>query len=110
MEQRGHEAEGQVQAGAGIADLRAGHQRRAVAEAGGRGSAAGALGDVLVDLAVLIGPRAEALARCIDHARVDLLTLIPRSEERRVGKECVGTCRYGWSLQDYKKKIKDHTQ
>src|SRR3546814_6814946 len=46
MEQRGDDAEAEVQAGAGIADLRAGDQRRAVAEAGGRGGAAGALGDV----------------------------------------------------------------
>src|SRR3546814_103416 len=62
---------------AGIADLRAGDQRRAVAEAGGRGGAAGALGDVLVDLAVLIGAGAEALDRGIDHARVDLVHLLP---------------------------------
>src|SRR3546814_11801035 len=28
-----------------------------------------------------------------------------RSEKRRVGKECVSTCRYGWSPYHYKKKI-----
>src|SRR3546814_19662843 len=28
-----------------------------------------------------------------------------RSEERRVGKECVSTCRYRWSPYDEKKKI-----
>src|SRR3546814_18637304 len=27
-----------------------------------------------------------------------------RSEERRVGKECVSTCRYRWSPYHYKKK------
>src|SRR3546814_11546062 len=27
-----------------------------------------------------------------------------RSEERRVGKECVSTCRYRWSPSHYKKK------
>src|SRR3546814_14690480 len=27
----------------------------------------------------------------------------PRSEERRVGKECVSTCRSRWSLYHYKK-------
>src|SRR3546814_15976358 len=27
-----------------------------------------------------------------------------RSEERRVGKECVSTCRSRWSLYNYKKK------
>src|SRR3546814_11585160 len=29
---------------------------------------------------------------------------IPRSEERRVGKECVSTCRSRWSAYHYKKK------
>src|SRR3546814_15709931 len=29
-----------------------------------------------------------------------------RSEERRVGKECVSTCGYGWSPDHYKKKKK----
>src|SRR3546814_18895466 len=28
----------------------------------------------------------------------------PRSEERRVGKECVSTCRYWWSPVHYKKQ------
>src|SRR3546814_12427634 len=28
---------------------------------------------------------------------------VPRSEERRVGKECVSTCRYGWSAAHSKK-------
>src|SRR3546814_20775113 len=28
---------------------------------------------------------------------------IPRSEERRVGKECVSTCRYRWSRLHYTK-------
>src|SRR3546814_11716349 len=28
----------------------------------------------------------------------------PRSEERRVGKECVSTCRYRWSPYNEKKK------
>src|SRR3546814_14370204 len=32
-----------------------------------------------------------------------------RSEERRVGKECVSTCRYRWSTKQLKKKkIKKH--
>src|SRR3546814_17816733 len=30
-----------------------------------------------------------------------------RSEERRVGKECVSTCRSGWSPDNKKKKIND---
>src|SRR3546814_17249813 len=33
-------------------------------------------------------------------------TLPIRSEERRVGKECVRTCRSRWSLYHYKKKPK----
>src|SRR3546814_20816682 len=32
-----------------------------------------------------------------------------RSEERRVGKECVSTCRYRWSPYHYKKKTKLNT-
>src|SRR3546814_12838228 len=31
---------------------------------------------------------------------------LKRSEERRVGKECVSTCRSRWSLYHYKKKEK----
>src|SRR5262249_30599902 len=51
--ERRNNAKREMQAGAGIADLRAGHQRRTVAKAGGRGRAAGALRNVLIDLAVL---------------------------------------------------------
>src|SRR3546814_13180010 len=32
----------------------------------------------------------------------------PRSEERRVGKECVSTCRSRWCPYHYKKKKKNH--
>src|SRR3546814_19932811 len=32
-----------------------------------------------------------------------------RSEERRVGKECVSTCRYRWSPYHYKKNNNLHT-
>src|SRR3546814_17304484 len=31
-----------------------------------------------------------------------------RSEVRRVGKECVSTCRYRWSTYHYKQKNKTH--
>src|SRR3546814_14625515 len=31
-----------------------------------------------------------------------------RSEERRVGKECVSTCRYRWSPYHYNKKLYTH--
>ena len=72
-----------------VADLRAGDQRRAFAEAGGGGRAAGALRDVLVDLAVLVGARAEALDRGDDHARVELLDALPGQAHavERAGRE-----------------------
>ena len=87
--ERGHDAEGEMQAGAAIADLRAGDQRRAVAEAGGGGGAAGALRDVLVDLAVLVGTGAEALHRRDDHARVGLVDVLPGQAHavERAGRE-----------------------
>src|SRR5689334_20420577 len=71
--ERRADAECQVQAGAGIADLRARDGRRAVAEAGRRRGAAGALRHVLVDLAVLVRAGTEALHRGDDHARVELV-------------------------------------
>ena len=74
---RGHDAEREMQPGTGIADLCAGDQRRAVAEAGGRGRAAGALRDVLIDLAVLVRARAEAFDRGDDHLRVEPVDRLP---------------------------------
>src|SRR3546814_19171281 len=57
------------------------------------------------------------LARCDDDllhpdqaraerggGRIDDLIVIGRSEERRVGKECVSTCRSRWSPLHLKKK------
>src|SRR3546814_15975537 len=38
-----------------------------------------------------------SMRTCLDEAT--------RSEERRVGKECVSTCRSRWSTYHYKKKI-----
>src|SRR5215207_10812504 len=76
LEQSRDDAKPEVKAGAGIADLGAGHERQAVAETGRRGRAAGALRHVLVDLAVLVGTRAEALDRGDDHARVELLDML----------------------------------
>src|SRR3546814_11942872 len=35
---------------------------------------------------------------------------VDRSEERRVGKECVSTCRYRWSTNHKKKKKKKKTK
>ena len=87
--ERRDDAERQMQAGAAVADLRAGDERRAVAEAGGGGRAAGALRDVLVDLAVLVGAGAEALDRGVDHARVELLDALPGEPHaiERAGRE-----------------------
>jgi hypothetical protein len=75
--ERRDDAERQVQAGAGIADLRAGDERGSLAEAGGGGGAARALGHVLVHLAIFVGAGAEALDRGIDHARVELMDALP---------------------------------
>ena len=75
--ERGDDAERQMQAGAAVADLRAGDQRQPVAEAGGRGRAAGALRDVLIDLAVFVGSGTEALDRGHDHLRIDGVDLLP---------------------------------
>src|SRR3546814_13689655 len=36
------------------------------------------------------------------------LSILKRSEERRVGKECVSTCRSRWSPYHKKKKHKKH--
>src|SRR5205814_9471876 len=71
--QGGHDAQGEMQSGAAVADLRAGDERRAVVEAGGRSRAAGALRDVLIDLAVLVRARTETLDGCDAHARVQPL-------------------------------------
>ena len=78
-----------MQAGAEVADLRAGHQRHAVMEAGGRGRTAGALRHVLVDLAVLVGAGAEALHRGHDHARVERVDVLPGESHavERAGRE-----------------------
>ena len=72
-----------------VADLRAGDERRAVAEAGGRGRAAGALRDVLVDLAVLVGAGPKALHRGDDHARIELVDVLEGQAHavERAGRE-----------------------
>src|SRR5262249_34274692 len=75
--ERRRDAEREVQPGAGIANLGAGDERRTLAEAGGRGRAAGALRDVLVDLAVLVRAGAKTLHRGDDHARVELVDVLP---------------------------------
>ncbi len=73
----------------GVADLRAGHQGRTVVEAGRRCCSARALRDIFIDLAVLVGTRAEALDRRDDHARIELLDALPRESHpvERAGRE-----------------------
>src|SRR3546814_15544857 len=55
-------------------------------------------------------PRFATLAARVDNMdQVDEIVstwTTLRSEERRVGKECVITCRFGWSPYHYKKKQK----
>src|SRR3546814_15337907 len=71
-----------------------------------------AMAAVLADLAVeseaatALGFR---LARAFDEEDA-IARLLTRSEERRVGKECVSTCRSRWSPYHYKKKKITHTQ
>src|SRR3546814_7293974 len=43
-----------------------------------------------------LNPWIEAYAECVGVAADDIAGLL-RSEERRVGKECVSTCRSRWS-------------
>src|SRR5450759_1800872 len=74
---RRYDAKRQMQSGAAVADLRTGDRRRTFAEAGGGGGAACALRDVLVHLAVLVGPGAETLDRGDDHARIELVDVVP---------------------------------
>src|SRR3546814_18055704 len=49
----------------------------------------------------------EGICFCVDHMdRRQLWRGFARSEERRVGKECVSRCRSRWSPSHLKKKIK----
>src|SRR3546814_13741272 len=45
-----------------------------------------------------------------NEASVTVLVVMMRSEERRVGKECVSTCRSRWSPYHEKKKKKNKNQ
>src|SRR3546814_11669194 len=74
---------------------------------------ASALGDVLVEAGIPKGvfnhvfvPGAVA-AKLVSDPRVKALSFT-RSEERRVGKECVGTCSSRWSQYSLKKKKNSH--
>src|SRR3546814_20018432 len=48
-------------------------------------------------------PKFEETDRLLaEFSRSPVTQWLDRSEERRVGKECVSTCRSRWSLYDYK--------
>src|SRR3546814_19216082 len=69
-----------------------------------------ARGTTPAPIAADIGPglAKAALAARVDGAVRDIMRPLDadRSEERRVGKECVRTCRSWWSPAHYKKKHK----
>src|SRR3546814_15313297 len=77
-------------AGAGIADAITPATRAIFLES--PGSLTFEVQDVAAITAIA---RARGIVTLIDNTR---------SEERRVGKECVSTCRSRWSLYHYKKK------
>src|SRR3546814_19101667 len=52
-------------------------------------------------------PISAPVCACIDNDQASVPSSVYRSEERRVGKECVSTCRYRWS--PYHKKKKNET-
>src|SRR3546814_20964342 len=54
----------------------------------------------------VVASEIAALERGFSSVEGKLATLRERSEERRVGKECVSTCRSRWSPFHYKKKTK----
>src|SRR3546814_12759676 len=48
--------------------------------------------------------------RLIEHFRGRRVEIDHSSEERRVGKECVSTCRSRWSLYHYKKNTMNYIE
>src|SRR5690606_28467077 len=77
LEKCGDDAEREMQSRSAVADLRARHERQAIAEACRRGRAAGALRDVFVNLAILVRAGSETLDRGDDHARIELVNRLP---------------------------------
>src|SRR3546814_19389313 len=64
-----------------------------------------------VDEEVVIGrfAVADAVVVAIDGQFARVTHGGERSEERRVGKDCVSTCRSGWSPDHYKQQKNDDT-
>src|SRR3546814_11468543 len=54
--------------------------------------------------------RMEPRIPLFEEAEADTVVPVDRSEERRVGKECVSTCRSWWSTDHYKKNYTNHHQ
>src|SRR3546814_19132347 len=79
--------------------LNGGHRRAPSSCGNSEGTVA--ICDGLWNRRLLHRPQPPALAIC--------LIMATRSEERRVGKECVSTCRSRWTPYHYKKKINDNT-
>src|SRR3546814_15057458 len=70
---------------------------------------------VLTDIQAI--PESAIPDKLLDEARATVVVpdtlkvgLVLRSEERRVGKECVSTCRSRWSRYHKKKKQQNHKQ
>src|SRR3546814_12211264 len=74
------------------------------------------LGDDGDERMAFVGER-EPARQAVERARprASGVSAVPghvdgRSEERRVGKECVSTCRYRWSPDHYKKQTQRSVQ
>jgi len=79
---RGKQADGEMQPRAGVSNLRTGHKRRAVRNAGRAHGPAHRLSDVLVSLEIGVGTgRAEALDRSHHYLRIELVDFLPRKTQ-----------------------------
>src|SRR3546814_12622338 len=73
------------------------HEVRAVAEKRAIERAMGQAGGNLTRVADLLGVSRPTLYDLLDKYDLKKPAHVDRSEERRVGKECVSTCRSRWS-------------
>src|SRR3546814_16716050 len=86
----------------GLKDVALGGLDREVASRARHLDDIGVIGDAhLVVRRILIPVTEDIFARNLGKAAVG--AQVERSEERRVGKECVSTCRHRWSLYHYTK-------